>query len=239
MKDKKSLLVIIVAAIVVVFMIAAVVVVLKDSNHNSGEENNSSSENETTSENITEETKEETVEDLYQKFEEYYTEKDYAKALNYGYLFLDKSEDAQLRENVFVKIADIYVEHQNYDAAGMLLKESQIEGLYDKYCNETFDLTVYEGAYQDSENEDYFYLGSYPQTRYAIDEVPEYVANADVDAKGYVEVYGVKYIRIDDVFYAYEPVKWWIIGTEGSGYCCLSECIIDTKSFDTAFGPIT
>ena len=228
MKDKKNIIIIIVVALAIAFMIGAAIVLIKGDNNNS--------EQETTSEDITVEL---SIDDYYQKFEKYCEEKDYAKALNYGYMYLDESEDVQSCEAVLMKIADIYVQYKNYEAATSLLKDSSVEGLYDKYCQDVLDLNAYEGVYPDEQSEEHVFLGSYPQSGYALEVLPEYVANATFDSEGYAQIYGVKYIKQDDIIYVYEPVRWWKIGEEIDNYCFLSECILDTQCFNTAFGPAT
>lgn len=218
MKDKKGLIVIIIAAVLAVSMVVATLAIILQEDH---------LWNGTTEETTT---LAPTVEDYLKSFNVYIEKGEISKALNYGYMYLDESEDEAGIKEVYIKIADIYAEYGNYDAAMLLLKESGIEELYDKYVE-------YEGMYEGEE--DYFYLGSYPQSAYTKDELPEYVVNASFDSNNYACIYGVEYIKEEDVYYAYEPVSWWVIGEDDEKYYLLSEKVLDTKKFHESFGATT
>ena len=228
MKDKKNLLVIIVASVAVVIMIFAVVVFLKGMGDDSGND-------ETT--NTT--TKEATIEDYYQFFVDGVEQKDYINALNYGYIYLDECEDEALRFEMCALIADVYINFGNYEAAYTLLTKNTNEEFYTTYCKDNCNIEEYLGLYADKDSEEYFYLGKYPQSGYSMEELPEYVANATFNGDGYAEIYGVEYLKIEDVIYVYEPVRWWKIGEENGNLCLLSEVIIDTCPFNQTFGSAT
>ena len=229
MKNKKNLLLIIVAAVAVSVMIFAVVILIKGMKDKEPDK-----EVETTTE-----AKEDTVEDYYQYFVDYIGQKDYAKALNFGYMYLDKCEDEELLFEMCAMIADVYVEFGNYEAARTLLQNNTSDDFYKKYCVDKNNLDEYLGLYADEESEEYFYLGKYPQSGYSMEEVPEYVANATFNADGYAEIYGVEYLKIEDMVYVYEPVRWWKVGEEEGNICLLSESIIDTCTFNGVFGSAT
>ena len=232
MKDKKNLLLIIVAAVAVSVMIFAVIILIKGL-----EEKEPVKEVETTTD--TTETKEDTVEDYYQYFVDYIDQKEYAKALNYGYMYLDKCEDEALAFEMCGMIADVYVEFGNYEAAIMLLTKNTSDEFYKKYCEENNNLEDYLGVYADKDSEEHYYLGKYPQSGYSMEELPEYVANATFNADGYAEIFGVEYLKIEDVVYVYEPVRWWKIGEQGENICLFSDVIIDTHVFNGVFGSST
>ena len=225
MKDKKNLLLVIVAAVAVSIMIIAVVVLVKGLGDSGKEE-------ETT-------TKEMTIEDYYQLYVDYLEQKDYAKALDNGYIYLDMCEDKALYNEMCSMIADVYVQFGNYEAAYSLLKDNTDEEFYNTYCKDKVNLEDYLGVYADKEDEEYFYLGKYPQSGYTMEELPEYIAGANFNEDGYAKIYGVEYLKIEDMVYVYEPVRWWKIGEEDGNICLLSECIIDTRSFNQTFGSAT
>lgn len=228
MKDKKGLIVVIIAAVVAVLMIVVTLVVtLQGNKPHSEKENATTTEVQTTPEPTTSEP---TTEDYLNYFNEYIEKGEVSNALNCGYMYLDESKDETGIKEVYTKIAEIYAEYGNYGAAITLLKESGIDELGELY-------SAYDGMYEGKEG--YFCFGSYPQSAYTKDELPEYVVNASFDSNNYACIYGVEYIKGEDVYYAYEPVSWWVIGENINAYSLLSEKILDTKKFHNSFGAVT
>lgn len=237
MKDKSKLLLIIFGSLAIVTVIVTVVVIMVGGFNNPG----GSSAKETTTQETTTEAL--TVDDYYNLFVEYSDAKDVSMALNYGYMYMDECEDESSLKDMYKKIADIYVDNNNYSAAYNLLMDSEIPGLYEEYCQNVFDLEAYTGFYLDSENEEYYFLGSYPQTGYAEAVLPEYVVNAQFDSNNYAKIYGVEYVRMEGnkgyTYYVYEPVRWWVIGEDEDEYFLLSEVILDSKAFHNSFSAAT
>lgn len=233
MKDKKNIIIIIIAAVAMCSLIAAIVIITGGFF--------GGPDNETTTAETT--TAEPTVEDYYGLFSTYKDAGDIAKALDYAYMYLEESEDEALLKEMYVMVADLYVEHGNFSAAAKLLLESSIEGIYDSYCENNTDLDKYDGYFIDEKNEEYVYIGNYPQTGYAQDELPEYVVNATFNNDGYAKVYGVEYIRMGEdnnyTYYVYEPVRWWIIGEDEASYFLLSDMIVDCMPFHKSFTAAT
>ena len=235
MKNKNRLLIIIAGAVAGLFVIAAIIVLIIGNSPDGSDNNKESSTDEPA-------TWVPTVEDYYDMYKGNMKVGNTAMALNYAYMYLDEGEDLELIKALYMEIADIYVEYNNYNAATMLLKESDIEGIYEEYCDDRYDLEQYQGLYQDADNEEYYYLGTYPQTGYEANELPSYVVNAEY-VDDYAVIYGVSYERVQNedgyTYFVYEPVRWWAIGEDTGRIVLMSENIIDTKPLADTFSAVT
>ena len=184
-----------------------------------------------------------TAEEYYELANSKFENGEYKEALNYSYNFLDMNADNAQKEEILIKVADVYVADNNLRAAYYLLTESGIEGLVDRYCSEKVDLKKSLTKYTDPTDKNYIYMGYYPQTGYTATEVPEYVTEAVFDTNDFARIYGVEYTRIKNGdtydYFVSEPVRWWIIGSNLWSYTVVSDKLIDCKPFHNELSSVT
>lgn len=162
---------------------------------------------------------------------------DVNEKLNYAYSILDATDNTNVLFEVYFMVADYYVSQKNYKAAYEMLSDAETKaaGILDKYCDERTDVTICLAPYDDTDDDSYVFFGSYPQTGYSQDEIPEYVVKASFDENGYAKIYGSEYVRIRDngeyVYYMYEPVRWWILEEEDGELTLFSDKILDARSY--------
>ena len=184
-----------------------------------------------------------TAKDYFELANYKFNEGEYTQALNYSYMLLDMDADATMKEEILLKVADIYVADNNLRAAYYLLEDCGIEGLLDRYCVEKVDLNKSLTKYVDPTDSNYIYMGYYPQTGYTADELPEYVLEADFDEHDFARVYGVEYTRVkvgeEYEYFVSEPVRWWIIGSDANNYKVLSDMLLDCKPYNNTLETVS
>ena len=184
-----------------------------------------------------------TAEQYYELAIEKFGEGKYKEALNYSYNMLGMEVDISAKEEILYKIADVYVANNNLRAAYYLLEDSGVEGITDKYCSEKVDLKVSLSKYTDPTDENYFYMGYYPQTGYLADELPEYVTETVFDSDNFARIYGVEYTRVKNgevyEYFVAEPVRWWIIASTADSYTVIADRLIDCIPFNDALVSVT
>ena len=234
-----------VVVIIAVSLIIATLIIGKIKRDTANEEGTSIIGNQTTTP-----TEEPTTVEIVYTAEQYYDlaiEKfdkgEYKEALNYAYNMLGMEIDNAKKEQILFIIADVYVADNNLRAAYYLLEDSGVEGLTERYCSEKVDLMVSLSKYMDPTDENYIYMGYYPQTGYLADELPEYVTETAFDNNNFARIYGVEYTRVkngeDYEYFVSEPVRWWIIASTADTYTVISDRLIDCVPFNETFVSVT
>lgn len=184
-----------------------------------------------------------TAHEYYNLANEKFTNGEYKEALNYAYLLLEMNIDALIKKEILYKIADVYVADNNLRAAYYLLEDANVAGAMEEYCTTRTDLNKALTKYTDPEDGNYIYMGYYPQTGYSADELPEYVTKATYNSENFARIYGVEYTRVKNgdeyEYFVSEPVRWWIIASDGDTYTVVSDMLIDCEPFHTELSAVT